>query len=105
MRREPVRSRQQRPPDRLQKGCPMSGTSDEFSVTFRETRYDGYRSFSYLKPGVDYDEFALAKEFGRMPLYDLGLDEEQTARTVRLIDENVIISLHDHPQIYPADMG
>jgi membrane dipeptidase len=83
----------------------VSETFDEFSVAFRETRYDGYRSFSYLKPGVDYEQFALAPEFGRMPLYDLGLDEEQTARTVRLIDENVIISLHDHPQIYPADMS
>jgi membrane dipeptidase len=79
-------------------------SSQEFPVRFRETKYDGYRSFSYLKPGVDYEEFALAKEFGRKPLYDLGLDEEQTARTVRLIDENVIISLHDHPQIFPADM-
>ena len=83
----------------------MSGSSQEFAVTFKETSYDGYRAFSYLKPGVDYDEFELAPEFGRMPLYDLGLDEEQVARTVRLIDENIIISLHDHPQLYPADMS
>jgi membrane dipeptidase len=79
--------------------------SQEFSVPFAKTRYDGYRSFSYLKAGTDYDEFELAKEFGREPLHDLGLTDEQTARTVQLIDNNVIISLHDHPQIFPADMG
>jgi membrane dipeptidase len=82
----------------------MSASANEFPDIFRTTRYDGYRSFSYLKPGVDYDEFELAPELGRAPLYDLGLDEEQTARTVRLIDENIIISLHDHPQVFPADM-
>jgi membrane dipeptidase len=82
----------------------MSETANEFPETFRETRYNGYRSFSYLKSGADYDEFELAPELGRVPLYDLGLDEEQTARTVRLIDENIIISLHDHPQVFPADM-
>lgn len=43
-------------------------------------------------------------EFGHRPLYDLGLDEQQVERTTRLIDENIIISLHDHPQIYPAGM-
>lgn len=77
----------------------------EFDVPFAKTSYDGYRSFSYLKADADYEVFELAKEFGREPLYDLGLDEEQTARTIRLIDENVIVSLHDHPQIFPADMA
>lgn len=79
--------------------------SQEFAVEFRKTRYDGYRSFSYLRPGEDYEEFALAEEFGRVPLHDMGLDEQQAERTRRLIDENIIISLHDHPQIFPADMS
>ncbi|HEX5402207.1 MAG TPA: membrane dipeptidase [Pseudonocardiaceae bacterium] len=79
--------------------------SDEFAVEFRPTRYDGYQSFSYLRKGEDYDEFALAKEFGRVPLHDMALDEQQIERTKRLIDENIIISLHDHPQIFPADMN
>jgi membrane dipeptidase len=41
-----------------------------------KTRYDGYKSYSYLKPGVDYDEFVLAPEFDRMPRYDLRLDPD-----------------------------
>jgi membrane dipeptidase len=82
-----------------------NGDSQEFAVEFRPTRYDGYRSFSYLRPGEDYEEFELTTEFGRVPLHDMGLDEEQIARTVRLIDENIIISLHDHPQLFPTDMS
>jgi membrane dipeptidase len=76
----------------------------EFNVPFRTTVYDGYRSFSYLKAGVDYEEFELDKEFGRAPLYDLGLTEEQADRTRRLIDDSIIISLHDHPAIFPKDV-
>jgi membrane dipeptidase len=77
----------------------------EFSVEFRPTSYDGYRSYSYLKAGEDYEEFKLAKEFGRVPPHDMELDEAQVERTRRLIDENIIISLHDHPQIFPEDMN
>jgi membrane dipeptidase len=82
----------------------MTAGSQEFDVPFRKTAYDGYSSYSYLEAGTDYEEFELAKDLGRMPLYDLGLDEEQEAHTRKLIDENIIISLHDHPQIFPADM-
>jgi membrane dipeptidase len=78
-------------------------SAHEFAVELRKTRYDGYRSYSYLEE-ADYEQFVLAPELGRVPLYDLGLDEQQVERTRRLIDENVIISLHDHPQVFPADM-
>ena len=76
----------------------------DFAVPFRPTTYSGYRSYSYLEPETDYEVFELAKVFGRKPLYDLGLTEEQAEHTRRLIDENIIVSFHDHPQIFPADM-
>ncbi|MCU1605142.1 MAG: Zn-dependent dipeptidase microsomal dipeptidase [Modestobacter sp.] len=79
--------------------------TQHFSVDFRKTRYDGYRSYAYLQAGNDYEEFELAPELGRVPLYDLGLGEEEYERTRRIIDESVIISLHDHPQVFPADMS
>lgn len=83
----------------------MTQDEQEFSVEFRKTRYDGYESYSYLEPGTDYEEFALTRELGRVPLYDMGLDAEQAERTRQLIDENIIISFHDHPQIFPEDMS
>lgn len=70
-----------------------------------KTRYDGYKSYSYLKPGVDYDEFVLAPEFDRVPRYDLRLDPDQAERARKLVAENIIISLHDHPQVFPEDMS
>ncbi len=82
-----------------------AGKEEVFGVEFRKTRHDGYRSFSYLKAGEDYPVFEMVPEFGHYPLYDLGLDEQQIQRTIKLIDENIIISLHDHPQIFPASMG
>ncbi|SDT67708.1 dipeptidase [Jiangella sp. DSM 45060] len=75
------------------------------ATPYRSGRYTGYTSFSYLEEGRDYEAFALAPELGRVPAYELGLDDEQEERTRRLVQDNIIISLHDHPQVFPADMN
>ncbi|WP_431921574.1 dipeptidase [Micromonospora wenchangensis] len=67
--------------------------------------YDGYQAFSFLRPGVDYPRIDLAPTFGRVPAYDLGLTPDQAERAARLLRENIVISLHEHPQNFPADMG
>lgn len=67
------------------------------------TGYRGYTSFDYLEPHVDYRVFELAEEFGRVPAYDLGLDEEQTATVARILKDEHAISLHEHPKILTAD--
>ncbi len=68
-------------------------------------RWDGYVSFSYLEPGVDYREFALAPQLGLFEPFVYPLDDEQGARSERLLHDCVCISLHDHCGIAPADMG
>jgi membrane dipeptidase len=65
------------------------------------TRYSGYTSYSYLRPDIDYEAFELAPELGREPEYEVALSDGQRERTTRLVDESVIISLHDHPVVYP----
>jgi membrane dipeptidase len=70
-----------------------------------ESRYDGYTSYSYLTAGEDYPVFDLDVELGRVPAYDMALSESEATRTRRLLDESVVISLHDHPQVFPKDMG
>lgn len=77
----------------------------EFSVEFRPNSYSGYKSYSYLEAGKDYEEFSLAKDLGRVPLHDLRLDEAEVERTKRIINDNIIISLHDHPTLFPEDMS
>jgi len=65
------------------------------------TRRSAYRSYAYLEPGRDYRAFELAPELGRVPAYKLPLDREQAERARRLVAESVVISLHDHPSVYP----
>jgi membrane dipeptidase len=65
------------------------------------TRYSGYTSYSYLRPGVDYEAFELAAELGREKPYEADLTADQRDRAARLVDESVVVSLHDHPVVYP----
>ncbi|MGD2069172.1 MAG: membrane dipeptidase [Gemmatimonadota bacterium] len=68
-------------------------------------RYDGYTSFSYLEPGVDYRAFDLAEEVERVPGWLVPLSDEEEARVGRLTDELVLISLHEHVGVFPDDIG
>jgi membrane dipeptidase len=67
--------------------------------------YAGYRSFDYLQPGIDYTSYEWTGEIDRLPLYDLGLTEEQSRHAEDLLQHNTVISLHDHPQVFPRDMS
>ncbi len=63
-----------------------------------------YVSFGYLEAGVDLPTLDLAPEFGRVPAYDGRLSPAEAERATRLLDESLVISLHDHPVRFPADM-
>jgi membrane dipeptidase len=63
-----------------------------------------YRSYGYLTPGVDLPVFELAPEFDRVPPYADGLGTEDRSRAERLLRDNIVISLHDHPVRFPDDM-
>ncbi|HEY0248555.1 MAG TPA: membrane dipeptidase [Gryllotalpicola sp.] len=67
------------------------------------TAYRGYQAYSYLEPGRDYQEFALAAQLDRVPAYSLALDEEQAARVERLFRDHPVISLHEHGIVLPED--
>jgi membrane dipeptidase len=65
--------------------------------------WDGYRSFSYLEAGVDYREFALSPELGRVEPFVYPLSADDAERADRLLREHVCISLHEHGGIALAD--
>jgi membrane dipeptidase len=71
----------------------------------KRTKYDGYRSFAYLEPGVDYREFKLAKELDRVPSRRVEVSDGQEQRVQRLLDEHLAISLHDHCFVVPESFG
>jgi membrane dipeptidase len=62
-----------------------------------------YTAYSYLPEG-ELRRFELAPEFGRVRAYDGALSETDQARAARLLADSLVISLHDHPVRFPADM-
>lgn len=65
--------------------------------------YSGYKSFSYLELGVDYEMVKLAKEVDRVEPYLVPLSASEEERVNRIVSENPVISLHDHPDVFPDD--
>lgn len=65
------------------------------------TRRSDYRSYQYLEPGRDYRAFELAPEVDRVPPWNGRLSREEAERAARIVAESVVISLHDHPSVYP----
>ncbi len=50
-----------------------------------DTRYRGYKSYSYLTLADDFEAFDLDDELGRVPGYEIGLTEPEAERAGRLI--------------------
>jgi membrane dipeptidase len=70
----------------------------------RAKNYDGYKSFQYLEPGVDYKPFKLAKEVRRVPQADVEVSAADAKRVDAIFDKSLVISLHDHPFVVPENV-
>lgn len=68
-------------------------------------RYRDYRSFQYLESGVDYKDFDIAKEIGRVESYRIPLSESEEERVNELYRKCIVISLHDHTLRLPTDLA
>jgi membrane dipeptidase len=64
---------------------------------------DPYTSYGYLAPD-DIPTFELSPEFHRVAPYASPVSELERDRAERLLRENIVISLHDHPVQFPDDM-
>jgi len=71
----------------------------------RTKRYTGYRSFQYLSEGVDYRPFSLANELDRVEPYVVALTDEEEERATSLLESSILISLHEHLGLFPADIS
>jgi len=69
----------------------------------KHKRYNGYKSFQYLDPGVDYYPFELALETTRVPAYVVPVSEAQEALVQQILDEDMIVSLHEHTSVMVDD--
>ena len=84
----------------------LPNESGGYNVLERAERYTGYTAYDYLEAGKDFKEFSYAKQIGRVPPYTgLGLSADEETRTKRLLRDEVVISLHEHVQVFPEDMS
>lgn len=67
-------------------------------------RYNGYKSFQYLEPGIDYRPFKLARQTARVPVYVVPVTADQEALVQQILEEDLIISLHEHTSVMPEDV-
>jgi len=67
-----------------------------------DKQHDGYVSFSYLEPDVDYARFDLADELNRVPEHRVPLTDEQEERVRALAQRCLFVSMHEHVGVFPA---
>jgi membrane dipeptidase len=70
-----------------------------------DKKYTGYRSWDYLRETRDFRDFDLVEGQSPFEPYVVPLDEAQEARFEELAERLVMISLHEHPHLFPADMA
>src|SRR5437773_3206158 len=75
----------------------------EQQTAAKRQHYNGYRSFQYLEAGVDYREFKLAREVDRVASSKVEVSSEQEAHVQRLLDQCLVVSLHDHAFVVPEN--
>jgi membrane dipeptidase len=71
----------------------------------QKSKYNGYKSFQYLEPGVDYKVFKLAKEIGRVPSYTVPVTPEQEQIVQEILATNIVVSAHEHIYITTDDIS
>ncbi|HEY8655399.1 MAG TPA: membrane dipeptidase [Candidatus Limnocylindria bacterium] len=69
----------------------------------KRTNYSGYASFGYLEAGADYKLYELAPELDRVKSRVVAVSPAEEERVQRLLEEQLVISLHDHCFIVPKD--
>ena len=71
----------------------------------KKKSYDGYKAFDYLEAGFDYKVYELCAGRNRVPPYYVPLSRSEEERFEGLIERSSVISLHEHPVLYPEDMA
>ncbi|MFQ6037524.1 MAG: dipeptidase [Candidatus Aminicenantales bacterium] len=67
--------------------------------------YKGYRSFDYLEEGKDFKSFRLLEGDSPFSPDPVPLSPEEERRALDLAEKCIMISLHDHPHVFPADIA
>jgi membrane dipeptidase len=71
----------------------------------RNKDYSGYEAYQYLEPGTDYKVFRLRKAVIDEWSYKVPLSKAEEQRFEEVMEKNIVISLHEHPVLYPEDIS
>lgn len=71
----------------------------------KQKKYEGYKSFQYLEEGIDYKTYRLSKEYDRVEPFTYPVTEEQESQVQQILEEDMIISLHEHTFIAPENLN
>ena len=69
----------------------------------RNKKYDGYKPYQYLEPGRDYREFKLRRAVIPEWWEPVPLSKTEEERFEKVMESNIVIDLHAHPDISPED--
>jgi len=69
----------------------------------RNKKYDGYKPYQYLEPGRDYRAFKLRRAVIPDWWEPVPLCKTEEERFEKIMESNVVIDLHAHPDISPED--
>ena len=67
-------------------------------------KYNGYESFQYLEKDIDYKHFEQAEQINRVPSTKVPLTAEEEQRVAKILEEEIIISVHEHLGTFPKDI-
>ena len=67
-------------------------------------KYKGYKSFDYLEKGKDFKVFDLVEKGTPFKPFLLSLTPNDEAKAQGLAEKTIMISLHEHPHLFPADI-
>jgi membrane dipeptidase len=67
-------------------------------------KYDGYKAYDYLEPGLDYKAFELREGVVDEWSYTVPLSSSEEERFQEIFENNIVVDLHEHPCRYPKDI-
>jgi len=70
----------------------------------KNTKYKGYTAYSYLEANKDYKRFKMISPLDWVEDYYIPLKEEEETRAQKFLEDEINISLHDHPALLPENL-
>lgn len=68
-------------------------------------RYNGYEAYQYLEPDVDFERIEYRKAIIEDWAWEFPLSKLEEESYQSLIEDNIVVDLHEHPVLYPKDLS